>query len=187
MLISDFLKQNLWLDSTKSNAFSGTIEAGKVLHIEGLEKSTVVDGDVDETDMALNPALSPEHGWVMPVNTNAFRKIQLRTDVGLPGIHVLTLSGSGVRVWQSPHPATGDTPLLVAGQTVTNGVAGISWNTASTDTVYIEAYTSGTSILTYAFVGTGSASGIVSRALLKITIPQITLFPKKNLQPAADM
>ena len=60
MLISDFLKQNLWLDSTKSNAFSGTIEAGKVLHIEGLEKSTVADDNVDETDMALHPGLSPE-------------------------------------------------------------------------------------------------------------------------------
>ena len=127
------------------------------------------DGDVDETDMALHPALSPEHGWVVPVNTNAFRTIQLRTDVDLPGTYTLRLSGSGVRVWQSPHPAAGDTPLLVAGQTVTNGVAGISWNTASTDTAYIEAFTSGTATLTYAFIGTGTTSGIVSRASLKMT------------------
>ncbi len=124
---------------------------------------------------SLHPALSPEHGWVMPVNTNAFRTIQLRTDVGLPGIHVLTLSGSGVRVWQSPHPATGDTPLLVAGQTVTKGVAGVSWNTGSIDHVYIQSIAPGTATLTYTFTGTGTASGIVSRASLKMTAFSINI------------
>ena len=209
-LVSDSSNLRLWLDASKSNAFSGTINAGEAIYIEGLAKSSAVngeelvwqytkdgethcftnaftilsqrifadldfDGDVDETDMALHPALSPEHGWVMPVNTNAFRKIQLRTDVGLPGTYTLRLSGSGVRVWQSPHPATGDTPLLVAGQTVTNGIGSVSWSTSSTDTVYIEAFTNGTSILTYAFIGTGTASGIVSRASLKMTAVEIDL------------
>ena len=125
--------------------------------------------------MALHPALSPEHGWVMPVATNAFRKIQLRTDIGLPGTYTLRLSGSGVRVWMGGDSATGEAPLLVAGQTVTKGVAGVSWNTGSIDHVYIQSIAPGTATLTYTFTGTGTASGIVSRASLKMTAFSINI------------
>ncbi len=51
------------------------------------------NGDVDSEDKALHPTLSSEYGWVIPVNTNAFRIAQLRTDIGLPGTYTLSLEG----------------------------------------------------------------------------------------------
>ena len=70
-----------------------------------------------------------------------------------------------IRVWQSPHPATGDTPLLVAGQTVTNS----------------------TSILTYTFVGTGEAEGIISRASLKITAAKVDFVNATSSKSGASL
>ncbi len=105
-----------------------------------------------------------------PPASNTFRKVQLQTDIGLPGVFTLSLSGSGTfRVWQSANPGTNDTPVLISGQTVTNGINGISWGTSSTAGLYIQAVNGGSCILTYTFSGTGSADGIVSRASLKMT------------------
>ena len=135
-----------------------------------------LDGDVDVEDRALHRSLSDDHGWVMPVAGNVFRKVQLRTDVGVPGVHVLSLRGSeNFRVWRSPHPATNDVPLLVAGQVATNGLNGVSWGTASSDYVYIEALGGGSAILTYAFIGTNDAAGIVCRTSLKMTAVPVDL------------
>lgn len=127
--VSGSSKLGLWLDSSKSNAFSGVIHAGEPLYVEGLSKSQSTDGEtiiwqytkdgethdftnhftvlslrlfadldfdghVDSADKALHPALSHEHGWVMPVNSNAFRVAQLQTDVGLPGAYTLRLPHS---------------------------------------------------------------------------------------------
>ena len=123
-----------------------------------------------ETDKALYPGLSPEFGWTMPVDTNAYRLVQLRTDVNLSGIHTLSLAGDNAfRVWQSPYPSTTNAPLLVSGQTVTNGVNGISWGTSDAASLYLQTLTNGTTTLTYSFIGTGSASGIVCRATMKMT------------------
>lgn len=69
------------------------------------------DGDVDADDNALHSSLSSEFGWILPVATNAFRKAQLRADVGISGIHTLTLSGDSCRVWQTGTPSTNDAPL----------------------------------------------------------------------------
>ncbi len=133
------------------------------------------DGDVDGDDKALHPSLTPEYGWVLPVATNTFRRAQLQTDVGLSGIHTLTLFGDACRVWQTASPCTNDAPLLVGGQTVTNGVNGVSWNTTSTANVYIQAISNGNATLTYSFMGTGPASGIVSRASMKMTIVTVEI------------
>ncbi len=128
------------------------------------------DGEIDVEDKALHTTLPREFGWIMPANANAFRKVQLQTDIGLPGVFTLSLSGSGTfRVWQSANPGTNDTPVLISGQTVTNGINGISWGTSSTAGLYIQAVNGGSCILTYTFSGTGSADGIVSRASLKMT------------------
>jgi hypothetical protein len=134
------------------------------------------DGDVDSEDKALHPTLSSEYGWVIPVNTNAFRIAQLRTDIGLSGTYTLSLEGDpSFCVWQRPNPATNETPMLVAGQIVTNGVGGVSWSTASTDHIYLQAVEPGTATLVYSFQGTGEAEGIVSRASMKLTATPIDL------------
>ena len=106
---------------------------------------------------------------ILPV-TDILRPVRLRTDVDLPGVHTLSLVGDNAfRVWQSQAPSTNDAPLLVSGQTATNGIDGVSWNTGSTDHVYIEAVANGTATLMYRYAGAGAAAGIVCRASLKMT------------------
>ncbi|MGI5870401.1 MAG: hypothetical protein ACOX9C_13285, partial [Kiritimatiellia bacterium] len=115
------------------------------------------DGDVDASDKAAAGTLDPSVGWLLPPASNVCRKVQLRTDVDLPGMHVLSLSrDSTARVWRTRHPAPGDVPLLVGDQSVTNGVDGVSWTIDDPDHVYVEVG-GGTSILTYAFLGAGAA------------------------------
>lgn len=112
---------------------------------------------------------------ILPV-TDILRPVRLRTDVDLPGIHTLSLVGDNAfRVWRSQAPSTNDAPLLVSGQTATNGVDGVSWNTTSTDHVYVEAVANGTATLMYRYTGTGAAAGIVCRASLKMTAADVRL------------
>jgi hypothetical protein len=89
-------------------------------------------------------------------------------------------------VWQSPNPAANETPLLVAGQTVTNGIGGVFWNTGSTAHVYLQAVTPGTATLVYSFYGTGEAEGIVSRASMKLTAVNISIVPDYDRDRAID-
>ena len=64
----------------------------------------------------------------MPVASNVFRKVELKNDVLIPGLKILSLSGeANIRVWMAENPATNDVPLLVTGQTVTNGIDGVSF------------------------------------------------------------
>ena len=133
------------------------------------------DGDVDEQDQAAIGSLDSSFGWIMPAVSNAFRKVQLRTDVDLAGLHVLTLStGDAFRVWRTASPGPNDVPLLVGGQSATNGLGGVFWEIDYPDAVYLEAVGGGTATLTYAFLGTGTASRVVSRASLKMTVPAVT-------------
>jgi len=89
-LLSASSKLALWTDACKSNAFLGPIHAGEAVIVEGLSKSTTVDGeeivwhythgmqnftftnaftvlsqrifaDVDADDKALHPSLTPEY------------------------------------------------------------------------------------------------------------------------------
>ena len=136
------------------------------------------DGSVDPEDFTMFGTLVLSSGWTMPVDTNAYRLVLLKTDVNLSGIHTLTLSGQNAfRVWQSPNPSTTNAPLLVSGQTVTNGVNGISWGTSDAASLYLQTLTNGTATLTYSFIGTGSASGIVCRATMKMTARNFALVP----------
>ncbi len=95
--------------------------------------------------------------------------IQMSFFVDLPGIHTLSLSGNAFRVWQSANPDPTNTPMLISGQAVTNGVNGVYWGTSDTASIYVQAISNGTSILTYSYLGTGDANGIVCRASLKMT------------------
>ncbi|MGI6749708.1 MAG: hypothetical protein ACOX6A_04225 [Atribacter sp.] len=75
-------------------------------------------------------------------------------------------------MWRTANPAPGDVPLLVGGQSATNGVDGVSWTIDDPDHVYVEVG-GGTSILTYAFLGAGAADGVVSRASLRMMVPSV--------------
>ncbi len=56
------------------------------------------------------------YGWNMPVSTNTLRRLLLKNDVRIPGVKTLRLTGSaGVRIWDTPNPASTNTPLLVSG------------------------------------------------------------------------
>ncbi len=97
------------------------------------------------------------------------------SDFDLSNFQTLSLSGDAIRVWQSGNPAPTNTPLLVSGQTVTNGVNSVSWGTSDTASLYVQTVTKGTSILTYTFIGTGSASGIVCRVSMKMTVVEVEI------------
>jgi hypothetical protein len=58
-----------------------------------------------------------------------------------------------------PTPSATNTPLLVAGQTITNGVDGVSFVSYPTSMLYVESTNSGCAMLTYSYVGTGDADG----------------------------
>lgn len=77
-------------------------------------------------------------------------------------------------------------PLLVGGQTVTNGCGGVSWGMNHTANVYIQAVTNGTATLTYAFIGAGSASGIVCRATMKLTALNFGIVPDYDRDRVID-
>jgi hypothetical protein len=64
---------------------------------------------------------------------------------------------------------TNAAPLLVCGQTVTNGVNGVYFLSGGDSDLYVEAVNGGTAILTYQYVGTGDAAGISCAAAMKMT------------------
>ncbi len=131
-----------------------------------------LDGQVDAADKALHPALSHEYGWGMPAATNVFPPVVLRTDVGLSGgVYTLALSGpSGMcRIWTTGTPSSTNSPLLVCGQTVTNGVNGVCFLSGADSVLYVEAAGGGTATLTYQYVGTGGAAGISCAAAMKLS------------------
>jgi hypothetical protein len=78
-------------------------------------------------------------------------------------------------VWRTASPGPNDVPLLVGGQSATNGVDGAFWEIDYPDAVYLEAVGGGTAELTYAFLGTGAASRVVSRASLKMAASSINI------------
>lgn len=128
-----------------------------------------LDGGVDATDKALHPSLTNDCGWGLPAATNVFRPVRLRTDVGFSGgVYTLSLSGDGgFRVWRD---ASGtNAPLLVCGQTVTNGAGGITFLTGADTDLYVESVSNSTATLNYAYIGTGDAAGLSCSASLKVT------------------
>ncbi|MDD2230819.1 MAG: hypothetical protein PHY48_15640 [Candidatus Cloacimonetes bacterium] len=127
------------------------------------------DNNIDSIDYAAASSLT-EHGWGMPVASNTLCKVELKTDLLIPGHLILSLTGDAqLRVWTTATPSVNDTPLLIAGQTITNGVDGASFGAYPSSTIYIEAISSGTATLTYSYVGTDNAGGFGYHAQLDIT------------------
>ncbi|MDD2601205.1 MAG: hypothetical protein PHO37_18600 [Kiritimatiellae bacterium] len=128
------------------------------------------DNNIDSIDYAAASSLT-EHGWAMPAASNTLRKVELKTDLLIPGHLILSLTGSAqLRVWTTATPTANDTPLLVTGQTITNGVDGASFGAYPVSTLYVEAISSGIATLTYSYVGTGSAEGYENGAKLEVTV-----------------
>ena len=119
------------------------------------------------------------NGWVLPAAPGVLRPVRLQTENRLPGAFTLGLDGSpgALRVWQTAQPGTNDTPLLVGGQVITNGVGGASFAAFGYHDVYVEALSNGTATLTYAYEGSGAAEGLSCSAALKLTEMAVRLEP----------
>ena len=128
------------------------------------------DNDVDATDRAAVTNLTEEYGWLMPVASNTLRKVELMNDVHIPGDLVLSVTGTAdIRVWLTAD-TTNDTPMLVTGQTVTNGVDGVYFVSYPATMLYVEAISSGTAALCYSYVGTGVAEDYSCSTELGMTV-----------------
>ena len=128
-----------------------------------------LDGTINSNDYAAASDIS-DNGWVMPVASNTLRRLELKNDVLIPGNMILSLSGSdGIRIWDTPTPASTNTPLLVSGQTITNGVDGTNFGEYPEGMLYVEAIDAGTARLNYSYVGTGAASEYGCSASVGIT------------------
>ncbi|MEI9478895.1 MAG: hypothetical protein WCO26_20315, partial [Deltaproteobacteria bacterium] len=91
----------------------------------------------------------------------------------------LSLDGGegSFRVWTTSSPASTNTPLLVGGQTVTNGVNGAEFAANPGCDLYIEALSNSTATLTYTFTGTGCVTSVSCAAPLKMTAFKISIDP----------
>ncbi|MDD2599374.1 MAG: hypothetical protein PHO37_09130 [Kiritimatiellae bacterium] len=97
------------------------------------------DNTIDAADYAAASSLT-EHGWAMPVAANTLRKVELKTDLLIPGHLILSLPGSAqLRVWATATPSANDTPLPITGQTITNSVDGASFGAYPSSILYVEA------------------------------------------------
>ncbi|MFA7054439.1 MAG: hypothetical protein WC328_15610 [Kiritimatiellia bacterium] len=81
-----------------------------------------------------------------------------------------TLSGAdgAFRVWPDAS-GTNAAPLLVCGQTVTNGAGSVTFLGGTDTDLFVEAVSNGTATLIYSYEGTGGAAGISCSASLKMT------------------
>ena len=129
------------------------------------------DGAVNGADRIAEPGLSETYGWGIPVASNSFKRVGLSTQCRLNGVFTLSLDGTAgaVRIWATGSPGSGDTPLLVSGQTVTNGVNGADFAEYGDTVLFIEALSNTTATLTYRYRGTSDAAGIACEASLKMT------------------
>ena len=102
--------------------------------------------------------------------------MRLLCDTRLPGRHTLTLDAppGTFRLWQTSN--TNGTPLLVPGQTITNG-APLTFTAPDDATVWVEAVSNDTASVTFAFEGTGNARGFDFADTLKITAVAVGFTP----------
>ena len=162
-----------WTEDNETKSLTNALTVLSVRLFPDLDN----DDEVDATDVAGLASLSSEYGWLMPASTNVLRKLRLRTDVGLSGgAYTLSLSGDAgaFRVWADNY-GTNAAPLLVCGQSITDGVNGVTFLTGDDSDLYVEAASNGIATLTYAYAGEGDASNISCSAEMKMVAfsPQI--------------
>ena len=162
-----------WEISNTGDANSETYELDNAFSVLSLRLTGDYnfDGAVDGADRIVEPGLSETYGWGIPVASNSFKRVGLSTQCRLNGVFTLSLNGTAgaVRIWATGSPGSGDTPLLVCGQTVTNGVNGADFAEYGDTVLFIEALSNTTATLTYRYRGTGTAAGIAFETSLKMT------------------
>ncbi len=164
-----------WTEDNETKSLTNALTVLSVRIFPDLD----TDDDVDATDIAELPSLSSEYGWLMPAATNVFRKLRLRTDVGLSGgAYTLSLAGEpgAFRVW-ADNSGTNAAPLLVCGQAITNGVGGVTFLAGEDTDIYVEAAGPGATTIAYRYSGEGEADGITATASLKMTAIRIQIAP----------
>ena len=112
----------------------------------------------------------PSEGWVVPVQPGTLRPVRLHCNSRLQGHFVLSMTGTQevVRLWHVP--STNGTPLLAAGQTITNGMPVTFATPGGVTEVWLEALAPGTASVTFSFIGTGNAEGLNHSDTLNITV-----------------
>jgi len=117
----------------------------------------------------------PPEGWVVPVQPGNLRPVRLHCNSLLQGHFVLSMTGTQevVRLWHVP--STNGTPLLAAGQTVTNGMPVTFATPGGVTEVWLEALAPGTASVTFSFIGTGNAQGFNHADTLDIMAKDIRL------------
>ena len=120
-------------------------------------------------------------GWVIPVR-QVFRPMRLHTDVLLSGHLILSVTGDldVIKLWKN---TSDPEPLLMSGETITNGVSVVNGQVVnfatlgSTTELWLETLSDGVAEIHYTFIGTGNAEGINFTDTLRITAANITFKP----------
>jgi len=103
-------------------------------------------------------------------------------------LKILSLSGeANIRIWTTAYPTTNDVPLLVTGQTVTNGIDGVRFGEYPAHMLYVETLDSGTATLYYSYVGTGEAEGYECSASLNVCAVEVNLEINDTLEQDDDI
>ena len=120
-------------------------------------------------------------GTLKPAKPGVLYPFDLFSDVLIDSHLILSVSGTAgaFKIW--PSNSTNGTPLLVAGQTITNDVSVVGGQTVNfathgqTSQVWVEFCSNGAGSISYSFAGKGSAAGIDFKDTLDITAYGITI------------
>jgi hypothetical protein len=153
-----------WKEHGVTHALTcGVTVASMCVTLEPDENATIAEG----VDARL--ALPPE-GLGVPAAPGTLTPLRLHSDVILPPNQqyiILSMTGTAGAFRIFKHNSTNDTPLLVVGQTITNGLP-VSFAATGHVTVWLEALAPGTAQITYAYDGTGVSEGITHADTLNI-------------------
>jgi len=119
----------------------------------------------------------PPEGGVLSAAVGTLHPVYLLCDASLTGDFILSMSGDpGVaRLWLTD--STAGTPLLVAGQTVTDGMPVTFADPGGTADVWLEVVKGGNVTITFSFEGTGYAKGINHSDTLKVKTARFGMVP----------
>ena len=113
----------------------------------------------------------------IPVALGSLHPVYLLGDSLLTGDFTLSLGGAPgtARLW--PADSTNGVPLLVTGQTVTNGMP-VTFATAGDVTeVWLEAVSNGTVTVTFGFTGSDDAKGLDFHDTLNVKVTRFGMVP----------
>jgi len=135
-------------------------------------------GQYSDNLHAVKRALPPE-GMLVAAAPGTLTPFWIHDDVDLTGDYTLTLACApgAFRVFTSN--STNGTPLLTAGQTVTNGMP-VSFVAPAAAKLWLEAVSNGTATVTFSFEGTNNAAGFKHADALNITTAGVHISMKND-------